>query len=79
MSEHEEPMDSMSQKASDAMGSQETGTTRLERRHEIREELRLSGDLRSMKARAKAEQLINRVSSGFIYGMSILVCMIAGP
>lgn len=67
------------QASTTSLEHEEVGSTRLERRHEIREERRLEGDLRSMKARAQAEKLIARISSGFIYVVIVLGSILLGP
>ncbi len=79
MSETDEQTNRVEQAQTDEADSPEEVSTRLERRHEIREEKRLEGDLRSMKARAKAEKLIARVSSGLIYVVAVIACNYLGP
>ena len=52
---------------------------RFANRHDSREELRISGDLRGSKARSAAEKFITRFTSGIIYVCLILVCLLVGP
>ena len=51
---------------------------RFASRHDSREELRVSGDLRGSKARSAAEKFITRLTSGIIYVMAIMGCLFLG-
>ncbi|MBM6675142.1 phosphatidate cytidylyltransferase [Olsenella uli] len=52
---------------------------RLEGRRASKEEARAAGDLRGQKARSSAEKLLTRTTSGAIYAIVTLACVLAGP
>lgn len=53
--------------------------TKYERKAEAREDARLTGELKSSRARVSAEKLVTRSTTGFIYALSILICLFWGP
>lgn len=52
---------------------------RLEGRRASKEEARAAGDLRGQKARSSAERLLTRTTSGAIYAIVTLACVLCGP
>lgn len=72
----------MSEEQEDAAGrDRQSGRipSTLERKALEREEARISGELRSTRARRSAERLMTRTTTGFLYALSILVCLFWGP
>ena len=51
----------------------------LEGRRASKEEARAAGDLRGQKARSSAERLLTRTTSGAIYAIVTLACVLCGP
>ena len=51
----------------------------LEGRRASKEEARAAGDLRGQKARSSAERLIPRTTSGALYAIVTLACVLSGP
>lgn len=51
----------------------------LEGRRASKEEARAAGDLRGQKARGSAERLLTRTTSGAIYAIVTLACVLCGP
>lgn len=54
------------------------GLTRLEARRAAKADARAAGDLRGQRARGWTEKLLTRTTSGAIYAIVILVCLIWG-
>ncbi|WP_455136261.1 phosphatidate cytidylyltransferase [Thermophilibacter sp.] len=52
---------------------------RLEDRRDAKADARAAGDLRGQRARNSAERLLTRSTSGAIYAVVTLVCVLAGP
>ncbi|WP_455138874.1 phosphatidate cytidylyltransferase [Thermophilibacter sp.] len=52
---------------------------RLEDRRDAKADARAAGDLRGQRARSSAERLLTRSTSGAIYAVATLVCVLAGP
>ena len=51
---------------------------RFANRHDSREDLRVTGDLRGSKARSAAEKFITRLTTGVIYVCAIMGCLFLG-
>lgn len=51
----------------------------LEGRRASKEEARAAGDLRGQKARSSAERLLTRTTSGAIYAIVTIACVLCGP
>ena len=52
---------------------------RLETRRASKEDARATGDLKGQKARSSAERLLTRTTSGAIYAIVTLACILVGP
>ena len=68
----------MSEKRNHAKAS-ERGHGRLEERRSSREQARAAGDLKGQKVRRSTEKLLTRTTSGAIYAIITLVCVLIDP
>ena len=68
----------MSEKRNHAKAS-ERGRGRLEERRSSREQARAAGDLKGQKVRRSTEKLLTRTTSGAIYAIITLVCVLIDP